>query len=324
MKKLLIFTSVSIFSSYASASIVSSNELALALMNTKHVSFDDVVYVTPQGDINIKVLKKDSGDEYVNSEGRSNSDTQNISLMINNDYFSHVYRNIPSNGQFLKYNYCVDKDNNFILSIILKYGDFSKAYGTYMEHKYEILRFEPNKVSTLSTMYSGALDYKGNVTTESGIIYPYITSSEIISRLIETGICDEKNTRKSKILEKNKINTPDELNDLAKLGNNITIGNLLNTLDKYPVSNVNVIKYNDLGYYLYNGENYKSAEFILEYVLQIFPKRTVAYLNLGDTYWSLGKTSDSQRMYKDYIYFMNKNNNGNKVPKYIEERMLKK
>lgn len=58
MKKLLIFTSVSIFSSYVSASIVSSNELALALMNTKHVSFDDVLYVTPKGDINIKVLKK--------------------------------------------------------------------------------------------------------------------------------------------------------------------------------------------------------------------------------------------------------------------------
>ncbi len=322
MKKLLIFTSVSIFSSYASASIVSSNELALALMNTKHVSFDDVLYVTPKGDINIKVLKKDSGDEYVNSEGQSIYDTQNIAIIINDGNFSYVYKNIPSNGQFIKYDYCVDKNNNFILLIMIKYGDFSKAYGTYMEHKYEILRFEPNKVSTLSAMYSGALDYKGNVTTESGIIYPYITSSEIISRLIETGICDEKNTRQSKILEKNKINTPDELNDLAKLGNNITIGKLLNTLDKYPVSNINVIKYNDLGYYLYNGENYKSAEFILEYVLQIFPKRTVAYLNLGDTYWSLGKTSDAQRMYRNYIYFMNQNYKSNKIPKYIKERTL--
>lgn len=92
MKKLLIFTSVSIFSSYVSASIVSSNELALALMNTKHVSFDDVLYVTPKGDVNIKVLKKDSGDEYVNSEGQSIYDIQNIAIIINDEDFSYVYK----------------------------------------------------------------------------------------------------------------------------------------------------------------------------------------------------------------------------------------
>ena len=324
MKKLLIFTSVSIFSSYASASIVSSNELALALMNTKHVSFDDVVYVTPQGDINIKVLKKDSGDEYVNSEGQSIYDTQNIAIIINDGDFSYVYKNIPSNGQFIKYDYCVDKDNNFILSIMLKYGDFSKYYGSYMMHKYEILKFDSNQVSILSKKYADILDYKGNVTTDSGIIYPYITSSEIINKLFESGVCDEKNTIQSNILKKNTIYTLDELNNLAKAGTYVSIGDILNTIDKHPVSNVNIFQYNDLGYYLYNGKHYDAAEFILEYLLQIFPKRTVAYLNLGDTYWSLGKTSDAQRMYRNYTYFMNQNNKSNKIPKYIKERTFNK
>ena len=92
-------------------------------------------------------------------------------------------------------------------------------------------------------------------------------------------------------------------------------------LNNIKLDKSNVAEYNDIGYYLEISKVYDSAILILEKVVQNFPKRTVAFINLGDAYWGLGKTEKAKEAYSEYVSQMEAQNKSNKIPKRVLERI---
>jgi len=89
----------------------------------------------------------------------------------------------------------------------------------------------------------------------------------------------------------------------------------------YPLSVKNLSTYNDIGYYLEKGKSYKESVFILEEVIEKFPDRTVAYINLGDAYFGLKNSPKAKEAYNKYIVQMKKSGKEAKIPKKVYERL---
>lgn len=87
----------------------------------------------------------------------------------------------------------------------------------------------------------------------------------------------------------------------------------------YPVTLSNVRYYNDLAYYM-QGEIL--SIFVLEEVIAKFPKRVVAHLNLGDSYFELGNEEKARQHYKTYVALLKGNKKGAaRIPKYVFDRL---
>lgn len=78
---------------------------------------------------------------------------------------------------------------------------------------------------------------------------------------------------------------------------------------------------NDKAYYLEQAGIYEEAAFILEKVIEKFPDRIVAYINLGDSYWGLEEKEKAKEAYQTYISLMKKSGKEARIPKRIYERV---
>ncbi len=86
---------------------------------------------------------------------------------------------------------------------------------------------------------------------------------------------------------------------------------------------VNVHEVNNIAYYLEQSGQYSESVFLLERILKKFPNRTVAYINLGDAYWGLGKQKQAKEAYEKYIELMKTNGKESKIPQRVYERIKK-
>jgi tetratricopeptide (TPR) repeat protein len=78
---------------------------------------------------------------------------------------------------------------------------------------------------------------------------------------------------------------------------------------------------NNIGYYAFKMSAYDNARNILEKVIKNFPNRTVAYLNLADTYYALNLINQAKENYQIYISKMNEHDKeSSKIPKRVFER----
>jgi hypothetical protein len=78
---------------------------------------------------------------------------------------------------------------------------------------------------------------------------------------------------------------------------------------------------NDYGFFLQQaGKNGKAVQ-ILSLVISEDPERTVAYLNLADAQWSLGKRLDSIKNYSRYNRMTVDSEKADKVPARVMERL---
>lgn len=83
----------------------------------------------------------------------------------------------------------------------------------------------------------------------------------------------------------------------------------------------NISQYNNIAYYLQQaGANQESA-YLLGKIIEKFPDRTVAYLNLGDAYYELGNKDRATKAYQIYIEQMKKKEWEKKIPKRVLERV---
>lgn len=103
------------------------------------------------------------------------------------------------------------------------------------------------------------------------------------------------------------------------------------------VSNIDAYKYisflnkknvgilNDIAFYLERDHDLFQSKIILEKIVEQFPDRIVAKLNLADVYWKLKTylrdTPDSKILYQDYMNLMIKKGIKNKIPKRVYERI---
>lgn len=94
-------------------------------------------------------------------------------------------------------------------------------------------------------------------------------------------------------------------------------------ITEVPIKDDNIDQYNNLAYYLYKTKNGNQfAIVILKQIIQKYPQRTVAYLNLADSLWKAGRKDEACVNYKEYLLLMKSQKKDlNKVPKYVEERI---
>lgn len=76
---------------------------------------------------------------------------------------------------------------------------------------------------------------------------------------------------------------------------------------------------NDTAFFLYKMGRLNESLSILNKVIDLDPKRTVAYLNLGDVYMSLKKEELARKNYLIYSELMKKNGLENKIPVRIRK-----
>jgi len=94
-----------------------------------------------------------------------------------------------------------------------------------------------------------------------------------------------------------------------KLTNNIAINNKTVTL------------YNNIAYYLQEKRKSDEAIYLLNKVLEVYPKRVVAYYNLGDAYWDSYNRFKAKKAYKKYVELMKEANKENKIPQVVIQRL---
>jgi hypothetical protein len=92
-------------------------------------------------------------------------------------------------------------------------------------------------------------------------------------------------------------------------------------LDYITISSENINKINDFAFKLENINPVVSIN-VLQKILQKYPDRVVAYLNIANSYWNSGKKDQAIENYKTYLSLMKSQKKDlNKVPKYVRERI---
>lgn len=92
-------------------------------------------------------------------------------------------------------------------------------------------------------------------------------------------------------------------------------------INNIPINNKTVTLYNNIAYYLQEKRKNDEAIYLLNKVIESYPKRVVAYYNLGDAYWDSYNKFKAKKAYKKYVYLMKKLNKTNKIPQKIEQRL---
>jgi len=92
-------------------------------------------------------------------------------------------------------------------------------------------------------------------------------------------------------------------------------------LDYVIISSQNVLKLNDFAYKIQNTNNSLAIE-LLQKILDKYPDRVVAYLNIADSYWLDGDKAKAQENYIKYVALMKSQNKGiRKIPSRVWERI---
>jgi hypothetical protein len=103
-----------------------------------------------------------------------------------------------------------------------------------------------------------------------------------------------------------------KLSDLSQTNSGWDSRNML-TPDEF----INIL--NDYAFFMAESGAESSAEPVLLKVIELAPARAVAYINLGDVSWDLGKREAAARYYRQYLALLG-NNTGN-VPGRVYQRI---
>ena len=92
-------------------------------------------------------------------------------------------------------------------------------------------------------------------------------------------------------------------------------------LQYYPIQSSNVDKYNDFGFFLEQSGRYKEAAKLLLEIINFFPERIVAYINLGDAYHGNHEVVKAKQAYQKYVDLMKKAGKQKRIPKRVYARL---
>ena len=86
------------------------------------------------------------------------------------------------------------------------------------------------------------------------------------------------------------------------------------------VSDQNARLLNDYAYYLYRSKNSVLAAFLLRSILETYPERVVAILNLADAYWDIDMKGNACSLYKRYVEKMTALRKSDRIPIRVSSR----
>ena len=92
-------------------------------------------------------------------------------------------------------------------------------------------------------------------------------------------------------------------------------------LKKTVLDNKSVNNYNNLAYHLEQNKQYETSCYLLIKIIDKYPNRVVAYLNLADAYWGLDRQNKAKESYQKYLSLMKSQNKDlSKIPQRVYER----
>ncbi|MEI8639481.1 tetratricopeptide repeat protein [Vibrio coralliilyticus] len=89
----------------------------------------------------------------------------------------------------------------------------------------------------------------------------------------------------------------------------------------HPISKSNQVTYNNIAYYLANNGYHEDAIKILKEIIRIVPSRIVAYINIADSYSSVGEIKLAEENYRHYYNIMKKNGKIEKIPERVFDKI---
>ena len=99
----------------------------------------------------------------------------------------------------------------------------------------------------------------------------------------------------------------------------LDVSKIFSTNPFFLSSKNDVKNYNNMAFFLQKYGANKESVFILNQILKKYPQRTVAYINLADAYWELGKKKQAKMAYKSYIKQMKSKEK--KIPMRVFDRL---
>lgn len=129
----------------------------------------------------------------------------------------------------------------------------------------------------------------------------------------------------------NELNRKFNLQELKELilntnkkfqcANNIHLNELKFLFTNEPLNEKNLNEYNNIAYYLEQNKDYNESNYILDKIINKYPSRIVAWLNLADTYWELDEKAKAKDAYQKYTSLMKSQNKDlSKIPQRVYER----
>lgn len=91
------------------------------------------------------------------------------------------------------------------------------------------------------------------------------------------------------------------------------------TFENEPLNTKTVQIYNDIAYYLQQANANEEAIFLLEKIIEKYPNRIVAYLNLADSYIGINNKEEAKENYEKYVKLMKQDNKDERIPKRVLE-----
>jgi len=201
--------------------------------------------------------------------------------------------------------------------------DYRVCFGENIKNKItapcKTKNYCPIRVKTLSSPY-----YLLPITDDEESIEKSFSESYSVKLTFQNGKYVKHKRSYSKTVEK-KL-TFNEVEKGAKKGKHYSRYELAKLIyeplygeDKFK----KVAQLNNIAYYLQKSGDNLEAVMLLEVLLKEFPKRTVAYYNLGDAYWALGRKKEAKKVYETYVKQMIAKGKEKRIPKVVKERIGK-
>lgn len=262
-------------------------------------------------------FEKIDGDEgYIDDMGRSHPGVQTIrgGLVLDGGKPVELFSQggVSDRGQNVLATVCRAGDR-IILSVMVYYTSWSPRI--YFSPKFfEIIEGEAHKLEVIRATRMGLPPHDIAIygPLHDRVAYPYFTERRILDRLFDVGVCERSGHDLARI--------ESELKDSAAPdGRTISYWN--DVLVEIPIDRSSVTQYNNIAYYLEQGGAYEPAIHLLEHIVEAFPQRTVAYINLGDAYWGHGERNAAIDAYQTYIKLLEKQGREDRAPGYVRERI---
>ena len=110
--------------------------------------------------------------------------------------------------------------------------------------------------------------------------------------------------------------TPTAIHNLKPFIAAIDTNNIVDDSNRKTIARI----LNDYGYMLQRSGSDREAVLIFRKVNSLDPSRTVAYLNLADSYWTLGCEVSAKSAYSKYENLMKSHRQDLKIPSRVKER----
>ncbi len=303
-------------------SLSKKNDLNDLFVSYENLNFNLIITYIKDG------IKKSKKLKFINSNNKEvlNTNKENSNVYIENDKLIIVknqkkieLKNLIVNQMSLTTSLKIEDENIFYLIYEYTASSVKRQIAYKFYHNNEIFLIYKESISygregiKSNRIYFQDFKIQNNVTIENIESFNFDKKFSFYNPNLkaETKITDYKGDLIGNI--KYAITNKDLLNDFP-------LNNKKNIVENFEI--LNVEKFNNLAYNFEQFGNDNEAIFLLEKILNQYPDRTVAWLNIGDAQWDAMRKENTKKSYQKYISLMKSQKKDlKKIPQRVYDRI---